>query len=107
MGVAVHLKVRNIGSVDGSAVPQLYISFDSLKPVVRQLRGFLKVPVPQGGYADATFVLDSDDWSFYDEASGRWKSAIAEGNVVTVSVGSSSADLNWNSPLNCGFLSAT
>merc|ERR1712232_1041958 len=107
MGVAVHLKVRNVGLVDGSAVPQLYISFESLKPVVRQLRGFVKVPVPQGGEADATFVLDNDDWSFYDEASGRWKSAIAEGNVVTVSVGSSSADLNWSSPLNCGFLSAT
>jgi beta-glucosidase len=105
--VAVHLKIKNTGWADGKAVPQLYVGFENLMPVLRQLRGFLKVPVPKGGEADATFILDNEDWSFYDEASGRWKNAIAEGNVVTVSVGSSSADLNWSSPLNCEFLSTT
>merc|ERR1711972_453890 len=97
----VSLTVENIGARDGSAVPQLYVSFESLQPVVRQLRGFKKVRVPSGGKALVNFELDEEDWSFYDEKEQKWVSAVKKGEAVTLSLGSSSADLSWTSKMDC------
>ncbi|CAK0863054.1 unnamed protein product, partial [Prorocentrum cordatum] len=83
----VSFKVSNAGGRSGTEVPQLYVSFKSLRPVLRQLRGFQKVDVPAGGDADVFFVLGEEDWSYYDEGKGRWISAVELGEKVTVSVG--------------------
>jgi beta-glucosidase len=97
----VSVKISNAGGRSGTEVPQLYVSFESLKPVLRQLRGFQKVEVPAGGEADVFFVLGEEDWSFYDEAKGRWVSAVDLEEKVTVFVGRSSADLRLNGTLPC------
>merc|ERR1711879_206508 len=57
------LKVANVGSRHGTAVPQLYIGFPSLAPVVRQLRAFEKVLVLADSAVDVVFLLGSEDWS--------------------------------------------
>jgi len=73
--VKVMLKVTNVGERAGAAVPQIYLGFPSLKPVLRQLRGFQKVQVPKGGETSVAFFLSEEDWSFYDDAAKRWRSA--------------------------------
>jgi len=98
----VSLTVANSGARGGATVPQLYVGFASLKPALRQLRGFQKVQVAAGTTADVTFALDEKDWRYYDESLGNWVSAMAGGEEVTVSIGDSSADLKWHSVLSCG-----
>jgi beta-glucosidase len=97
----VSLTVRNTGFRAGAAVPQLYVSFPSLKPAVRQLRGFQKVQLASGHAAEVVFILGEEDWSFYDEDARKWVSAMAKGENVTFSVGASSAHQLWTSPLIC------
>lgn len=94
--VKVSLTVANIGQRDGAAVPQVYVGFPSLKPVLRQLRGFQKVEIPKGGKASVAFFLNEEDWSFYDGEAAKWVSAGDKGEKITVSVGSSSTDLVWH-----------
>jgi len=102
-GVAtIGVKVANVGGLDGLAVPQLYVGFESLKPVHRQLRGFRKVSVPAGGETAVVFVLGDADWSYFDEAEDRWMSALAKGERITVWVGDSSAHLPLSDTLRCG-----
>lgn len=94
--VKVTFKIRNIGKRTAAALPQLYVGFKSLLPVVRQLRGFQKVQLEPGHQSTVSFDLSTEDWSFYDEADGRWASAMEKGEHITVSVGASSADLKWH-----------
>ena len=97
----VTVKIANVGHVDGAAVPQVYVGFPSLRPVKRQLRGFKKVHIAAGGSDSVAFGLGEEDWSFYDESSQAWKSASQLNEAITVSVGSSSADLLWSQTLHC------
>lgn len=98
----VTLNVSNVGDVDGTAVPQLYVGFPSLKPVKRQLRGFQKVQVSPGKMKPVGFALSEEDWRYYDEAKESWVFAPEDESVI-VSVGYSSADLVWHHvlPRNC------
>jgi len=98
---SVSLKIKNKGSRDGAAVPQVYVGFPSLKPALRQLRGFKKVQVPAGKSASVSFPLTDKDWSFFDEKSNAWVSALEKGETITVSVGTSSTDLKWHGDLPC------
>lgn len=97
--VKVTLMVSNTGGRDGAAVPQLYVGFPSLKPALRQLRSFQKVEVPAGGATSVAFFLSEQDWSFYDEQAGKWASASEKGEDITLSVGTSSAELVWTHTL--------
>jgi beta-glucosidase len=100
-GAVVSLQVKNVGGRDGAAVPQLYVGFASLKPLLRQIRGFQKVQVPAGKSVPVTFVLTEEDWKWYDESTSKWRSASQTGEQITISVGSSSGDLIWNKTLAC------
>jgi len=98
---SVTLKISNTGSLEDVAVPQVYVGFPSLAPVVRQLRGFDKVKVAPGATADVVFVLQEEDWSFYDEKAGAWASAADKGEKITVTVGTSSADTSLSAEMTC------
>jgi beta-glucosidase len=98
---ALSLTVANVGERDGTAVPQVYVGFHSLKPALRYLRGFTKVKVPRSGEASVTFTLGEDDWSYYDEGGQKWNSALDKGEDIIVSVGSSSGAMHWNATLSC------
>lgn len=97
----ISFQVVNTGRREGVAVPQLYVGFRSLRPVVRQLRGFKKVRVSPGAATIVSFDLDERDWRVWDEAMHAWASAVDRGEVVTVSVGTSSADIQWSHDLRC------
>jgi beta-glucosidase len=97
----VTMTVKNIGWREDAAVPQLYVSFPSLRPIVRQLRGFQKVDVEKDGEVNIAFFLGPEDWSYYDVAAQEWVSAVSKGENITVSLGSSSTDLPWNRTFSC------
>ena len=64
--------LTNTGDRDGSVVPQLYVGFPSLKPVLRQLRGFQKVNLSHGEATRVTFKVKEEDWSYFDEKTDAW-----------------------------------
>lgn len=99
--VTVSLTVANTGDREGTGVPQLYVSFKSLRPVIRQLRGFKKVKLAAGATAVVQFGLSSLDWRAWDEESQKWVSAVDRGEVITVAVGTNSVDMLWSDDLKC------
>ncbi|KAI3394178.1 hypothetical protein diail_3133 [Diaporthe ilicicola] len=91
----VTVAVSNTGDVEGSAVPQLYVSFPSDNAALagtppRQLRGFEKVPLAVGETKTVGFELMRRDLSYWDVVGQEW--LIPEGEF-TLSVGFSSRDL--------------
>ncbi|PNS19553.1 Beta-glucosidase 1 [Sphaceloma murrayae] len=91
----VSVDVSNTGSVDGSAVPQLYLAIPGATPPgqgqqpARVLRGFEKVAVRAGETARVGFDVMRRDVSYWDVVRQEW--VIAEGEVG-VRVGFSSRD---------------
>lgn len=96
--VEVTVRVKNIGTRAGSTVPQLYVSFPSMKPVLRQLRGFSKVYLKPGTDRLVKFQLDEDAFRYYDETAKRWQSVLNREDI-TISVGDNSADLHLKTVL--------
>lgn len=83
--------ITNSGSVDGSEVAQLYISFPAVAgEPLRQLRGFKKTAIPAGASADVSFDLRRKDLSIWDVDAQEWK---VENGDYTLWVGASSRDL--------------
>jgi len=99
----VSFRVANMGPVAGAAVPQLYVSFPSLRPALRQLRGFQKAFLKPSESGLVQFALSPMDWRFWSEASQSWESAAAKGEPITVYVGTSSAEFAWSQVLPCVF----
>lgn len=99
--VSVTFQTTNIGLREGTVVPQLYVGFASLRPALRQLRGFIKIKVVTGLTADVQFGLNSDDWSTWDSASDTWVSAVERNELVTLHIGTSSAEFVWTQELQC------
>merc|ERR1712157_639288 len=64
--IVVSLNVANRGDRAGSVVPQLYVGFPSLRPVLRQLRGFKKLHLEPNHTSLVSFSLTEEDWSFFD-----------------------------------------
>jgi len=100
--ILVSVNVTNRGDSVGYVVPQLYVGFPSLKPVLRQLRGYKKVRLDAGFRTRVSFELSEEDWSYFDEDAGAWKSATELGEPIEVSVGDSSADLRFQHKVVCG-----
>ncbi len=87
----IRFTVENTGSVPGDEVVQLYLrdEFASMVRPVKELAGFLRVPLAPGQRKQVTFPLDTSILAFLDE-SMRWK--IEHGNIL-VEVGASSQDI--------------
>ncbi|RSL89962.1 hypothetical protein CEP52_014734 [Fusarium oligoseptatum] len=92
--VTVSVVVTNSGSVDGKAVPQLYLSYPKSSKVdhpVRVLRGFDKVFLKKGESQTVKFKLTRRDLSYWDVTEQNWR--VTGGGEFTVAVGESSRDL--------------
>ncbi|KAM6529112.1 hypothetical protein FALCPG4_010060 [Fusarium falciforme] len=92
--VTVSVVVTNSGSVDGKAVPQLYLSYPDSSKVdhpVRVLRGFDKVFLKKGESKTVEFKLTRRDLSYWDVVEQNWR--VTGGGEFTVAVGESSRDL--------------
>ena len=88
--LTVTADVKNVGSVAGAEVLQLYISdTKSSKPrPVKELKGFKKVYLKPGETQQVSFIIDRSALSFYDEKTGAWT---AEPGEFVAMVNNSSA----------------
>lgn len=85
--VEISFDLKNIGSVDGDEVPQLYIQ-DMVASVItpeKQLKGFQRVHLKAGEMQKITFVLSMKDLSLWDQQMKR----VVEPGDFLVSVGTS------------------
>ncbi|RDW65085.1 hypothetical protein BP6252_10736 [Coleophoma cylindrospora] len=86
-------KVRNSGSVDGSAVAQLYISpapTNTISRPIKELKGFSKVFLLAGEEKEVFIPLDRLATSFWDEVLGCW---VSEEGIYGVYIGESSVEI--------------
>ncbi|KAF5019513.1 hypothetical protein F66182_8478 [Fusarium sp. NRRL 66182] len=91
--VTVSVTLTNTGSVDGKAVPQLYLSYPDTSKVdhpVRVLRGFEKVALKKGESKTVELELTRRDLSYWDVVEQNWR--VTDGEF-TIAVGESSRDV--------------
>ncbi|KAH8180252.1 fibronectin type III-like domain-containing protein [Sarocladium implicatum] len=92
--VRVTFEVKNTGSRDGQAVPQLYMSYPESEGVdfpVRVLRGFEKIDLKKGESKKVSLDLTRRDLSYWDVVKQNW-AMVTEGKYV-FAIGESSRDL--------------
>lgn len=99
--VTITVVVSNTGTVDGKAVPQLYMSYPKNTGVdqpVRVLRGFQKVEIKSNESRTVRFDVLRRDLSWWDVKEQNW--VMKEDGEYTFAVGESSRDLRvketWN-----------
>lgn len=87
----VTASIKNMGSVNGSEVAQLYVGYPSSAGAPpKQLRGFAKLPLAPGASGTATFALRRRDLSYWDTKQQNW---VVPSGAFNISVGASSRDL--------------
>lgn len=88
----VTVTISNTRSLDGAAVPQLYITLPSPAPSTppKQLRGFEKVFLEAGESAVVEFTLMRRDLSYWDVVVQDW---VVPSGEFGVGVGFSSRDI--------------
>lgn len=89
--VHVSVTVRNTGDVDADEIVQLYLSDEVAQVVrpVRELIGYLRVPIPANGAQRVSFVVHAERTSFTGVEGAR----IVEPGRFTLAVGRSCEDL--------------
>lgn len=95
----VSVTVKNTGAMNGSTVPQLYISLpaEAGDKTVRSLRGFSKVSLSAGEASTVEFPLMRRDLSYWDVFAQTWT---LPSSSIGVDVGFSSRDLKLKAELN-------
>ena len=90
--VSVSFDLKNIGSLKGEEVAQLYVADmeSSVDRPVKELKRFSKVFLNPGETKTVHLDLTKDDLSFFDVKTKSW---IAEPGEFEVMIGSSSADI--------------
>lgn len=90
--ITFSVKVRNIGTMAGAEVVQLYIHDEkaSVDRPFKELKGFKKVFLNPGETKIVSMTIDNPSLSFYDEQQHVWKS---EDGLFTAYVGNSSGNL--------------
>ncbi len=94
--LTVSLTVKNIGTMNGDEVIQLYIHDEkaSVEREVKSLKGFERVNLKAGESKDVSFEIDKSDLSFYDVKNKHW---IAEPGKFEIRIGASSRDIRLKS----------
>lgn len=89
--IKVKVKVKNIGSIEGDEVVQLYINdvVASVTRPVKELKGFKRITLKPGEEKTVEFTLTLDMLSFLNQDMRR----IVEPGLFKVMVGSSSEDI--------------
>jgi beta-glucosidase len=87
----VSFELTNVGSLSGSEVPQLYLSYpDGSGEPPLQLKGFTKVELQPNETRDVQFNLTARSLSVWDLDSHDWSELTGE---FSIGVGASSADI--------------
>jgi len=89
--VKIAFKVKNIGSLKGDEVAQLYIQDEvaSVARPIKELKGFKRVTLNPGEEREIAFTLFADQLAFYD----RYMRLVVEPGTYKVMVGGSSEDI--------------
>lgn len=96
--VAVKIPVRNVGTMAGKEVVQLYVKDNKssfLRPE-KELKAFSKITLEPGEEKTVTFTLDKKAWRYYDEKISGWN---VEPGKFTILIGSSSQDIRQKASL--------
>lgn len=90
--VKLTVPVKNVGSVAGAEVVQLYIRDveSSLPRPVKELKGFEKLYLEPGQSATVEFEISADALKFYDDLIADWK--LEKGDFIAL-IGSASDDI--------------
>ena len=89
--VTVSFTLTNNGTMDGTEVPQLYLSPPaSAQSAPRNLKGFDSVFVPAGGSTTVSFSLSRYSFAVWDVVSQSWQ---IPAGATGLSVGASSRDI--------------
>jgi beta-glucosidase len=97
--VEVSFTITNTGKVAGSEIAQLYVK-DTHSSVMRpekELKGFKKVSLAPGESKTITIILNTNDFSYWDESSSNWK---AEPGDFSILVGGASNDIKLNTKVS-------
>ena len=89
--VAVSVQVKNIGGAAGDEVVQLYVcdEYASIPRPVKELKGYVRLPLEPGQSRTVTFHLPVNQLAFYDED----LALVVEAGKFKIMVGSSSDDI--------------
>lgn len=94
----VSFDVTNTGSVEGTEVPQIYVS--EQKPVVlrpiRELKGFSKVRLQPHETRHVTVKLSERSFAYFDAVSHGWKT---DAGQYMIQVGTSSEQISLEKPV--------
>jgi len=72
--ITLTAEITNSGNVAGGEAVQLYLSFpEAAKSPVKQLRGFIKVPLEASESKNVEFKLQRRDVSVWDTIAQKWK----------------------------------
>ena len=90
--IMVTVPVKNIGSLPGKEVVQLYVGDNksSLPRPQKELKAFDKIALNPGEEKTVTFTITADDLKYFDDARHEW---VAEPGKFTLYIGSSSTDI--------------
>jgi beta-glucosidase len=89
--VDISFKLTNCGSVSGEEVVQLYIydEFATTPRPIKELKGYLRLPLQPGETCGVIFHLSVDQLAFYNDD----LSLIVEPGAIKIMLGSSSEDI--------------
>jgi beta-glucosidase len=90
--ITVTIPIKNVGTVKGKEVVQLYIGDEKCSVIrpVKELKDFQKIELAPGEEKIVSFKIGKDALKFFNETSHDW---IVEPGVFKVYIGSSSTDI--------------
>lgn len=90
--LTVTCKVKNIGSVDAKAVPQLYLGSakSEVRRPIRELKGFTKILLHPGEEQEVSFALGKRAFAYYETKIHDW---FVESGEYLIEIGESSRDI--------------
>lgn len=92
--IEIKCTVKNVGSVTGKEIVQLYIGDEKcsvLRPL-KELKDFCKITLKPDESKDVLFSIDKEDLMFFDDKQHEWQ---AEPGKFKAYIGSSSKDIKW------------
>lgn len=92
LGYQIKCRIKNTGNVAGTEICQLYIGHNDTDvfKAVKELKGFVKVPLDFGEEKEVSFNLSENDFAYYNIELKKW---VIESGKYTILIGKSSADI--------------
>lgn len=95
--IEIALTIKNTGSVAGKEIVQLYIGDEksSVPRPLKELKGFLKVPLAPGEEKEVKFSVTPEDLMFFDDKKHEW---VAEPGKFKAYIAASAEDVRATIP---------